>query len=60
MVMFNEAVQKLMKTYVQYPRRKLQSETYTGPITLSRYQRFEWVREQLEREGVDLPMPTGN
>jgi len=24
------------------------------------YQRFKWVREQLEKEGVDLPMPTGN
>jgi len=60
MVTFNEEIQKLMKTYVKYPPRKLQSETYTGPITLSRYQRFKWVREQLEKYGVSLPMPTGN
>ena len=26
-----------MKTYVKYPPRKLQSKTYTGPITLSEY-----------------------
>jgi arylsulfatase len=49
-----------MKTYIQYPPRKLQSEVYTGPLTLSQYQRFKWVREHLEKEGVDLPMPTGN
>ncbi len=60
MVTFNEAITKLMKTYVQYPPRKLQSETYTGPITISNYQRFKWVRDQLEKEGVGLPLPTGN
>ncbi len=60
MVTFNNAITKLMKTYVQYPPRKLQSETYTGPITISNYQRFKWVRDQLEKEGVNLPMPTGN
>ncbi len=56
----NEATKKLMKTYVDYPPRKLQSETYTGPITLSRYERFANVREALKKEGFSLPMPTGN
>src|SRR5262252_9499392 len=55
-----EELKKLMKTYVDYPPRKLQSLGYTGPITLSNYQRFEWVREQLKKEGISLPMPTGN
>ena len=32
MVTISEAIKKLMKTYVKYPPRKLQSETYTGPI----------------------------
>lgn len=60
MVTFSEAIKKLMKTYVQYPPRKQQSLTYTGPITLSNYQRFQWVREQLRKGGVSLPLPTGN
>jgi arylsulfatase len=60
LVTFNKAITELMKTYVKYPPRSLQSEVYTGPITLSRYQRFKWVREQLEKEGVNLPMPSGN
>ena len=49
-----------MKTYVQYPPRKLQSEGYTGPITISNYQQFQWVREQLEKDGVNISLPTGN
>jgi hypothetical protein len=51
LVTFNEAITKLMKTYIKYPPRKLQSETYTGPITISRYQRFKNVREELEKRG---------
>lgn len=53
-------VEKLMKTYVQYPPRKLQSVGYDGPIEISTYEKFEWLREQLKQEGFNLPMPTGN
>ena len=60
MIAINAAIQKLMKTYVQYPPRKIQSETYTGPITISRYQRFQNVREQLAKDGFELGLPTGN
>lgn len=60
LVTIDGAIQELMKTYVKYPPRKLQSETYTGPITISNYQKFKWVREQLEKDGVSIPMPTGN
>ncbi len=56
----NESVATLMKTYVKYPPRKLQSETYTGPITISKYQLFKSVQEQLAKEGFHLGLPTGN
>ncbi len=56
----NSAIEGLMKTYVQYPPRKLQSESYTGPITISNFQKFEWVRAQLAKDGVNLTLPTGN
>jgi arylsulfatase len=49
-----------MKTFVQYPPRKMQSETYDGPITISDYQKFEWLRNELKKEGVHITMPTGN
>jgi arylsulfatase A-like enzyme len=60
MIPIDDAIKKLMKTYVQYPPRKLQSASYTGPITLSNYERFQWIRERLQKEGVDLPLPSGN
>ena len=51
---------KVMKSFVQYPPRKLQSESYSGPVTISAYQKFEWFRNELKKEGVHLTMPTGN
>ena len=50
-----------MKTYVEYPPRKLQSLGYNGPVTISSYQKFQWVREQLAKDGVDVrKLSTGN
>jgi arylsulfatase len=60
MVMISEAIKEKMKTYVQYPPRKLQSMVYTGPLTLSQYQRLQYVRDILKNEGISIPLPTGN
>lgn len=60
LVTINEAVKAKMKTYIDYPPRKLQSETYTGPITITQYQRLKHVREQLAKDGFSIPLPTGN
>jgi arylsulfatase len=60
MVTISEAIKNLMTTYVQYPPRKLQSESYSGPITLTEYQRFQYVRDMLKKDGVSIPVPTGN
>lgn len=59
-VLMTDEMKKMMETYVKYPPRKLQSIGYTGPITISDYQRLSWVREQLAKDGVTLNMPTGN
>jgi hypothetical protein len=59
-VSINKAIQTLMKTYVQYPPRTLQSETYSGPITLTQYEHFKFMRDQLAKSGVQLELPTGN
>jgi arylsulfatase len=56
----NEAVGTLMKSYVKYPPRKLQSETYTGPITISNYQKFKYIQEQLAKDGFHIGLPAGN
>ena len=60
MISIGPEIEKLMKTYVQYPPRKQQSLTYTGPITLSDYERLQSVRQMLEKQGFKIPMPSGN
>lgn len=60
LVTINQAVNDKMKTYLEYPPRKLQSEVYTGPITITDYQKFQWARDMLGKDGINLPMPTGN
>jgi arylsulfatase A-like enzyme len=60
LVTISEAIKDLMKTYVQYPPRKLQSEGHSGPITLQQYERFQHVRDMLKKEGISIPMPSGN
>jgi arylsulfatase A-like enzyme len=59
-VVMGEELKKLMASYVKYPIRKPQSLTYTGPMTISNYERFQWAREQLNKDGISIPMPTGN
>jgi arylsulfatase A-like enzyme len=60
MVPIGQALTELMKTYVKYPPRKLQSMGYDGPIELSKYQKFQYVREMLAKDGINIPLPTGN
>lgn len=60
LVTIGETVNELMKTYVQHPPRKLQSEGYSGPITLTQHERFQHVREMLANEGIKIPLPAGN
>lgn len=60
MITISDEIKKLMQTYIQYPPRKLQSETYTGPIEISKYQQFQWLRDALAKEGFNIELPTGN
>jgi arylsulfatase len=60
MMTISDSIKKLMQTYVKYPPRKLQSASYSGPLTISEYERFQNVREALAKQGFQLPVPTGN
>ena len=60
LVTINASIKELMKSYIKYPPRKLQSEGYSGPITLTQYERFKHIRDQLADEGFRIGLPTGN
>jgi len=52
---FNKAIQDLMKTYVQYPPRQLQGETYMGNETIPRFRNIQEAKKMLEEKGMKLP-----
>jgi arylsulfatase len=60
MITISDSIRKLMKTYAQYPPRKPQGESYTGPVTLSDYEKFQFIREALQKDGIHIPLPSGN
>ena len=60
MITISDEIKELMKTYVRYPPRKVQSASYSGPVTLSNYERFQFIRDQLAKEGITIALPTGN
>jgi len=60
LVTINGAVKELMETYLKHPPRKMQGEGYNGPITLTQYQRFGHIRDDLAKEGFHLSLPVGN
>ena len=41
-------------------RRLWPSRGYNGPITLSGYERFQYIRDMLQKEDISIPLPTGN
>lgn len=49
-----QELEKVMKSFVPYPPRKLQSDGYTGPITISGYERFENIKKQLKDYKIDI------
>jgi arylsulfatase A-like enzyme len=59
-IVMEQELKRIMATYVKYPPRKVQSYGYTGPITLSNYEKFQSVREALQKQGISIPMPAGN
>jgi arylsulfatase A-like enzyme len=56
----SDLVAKKMKTYIDYPPRKLQSDVYTGPVTITKYQRFQYIRDELKKQGFHIGLQTGN
>ncbi len=54
MVLFNKATSELMETYEVNPPRKLQSETYTGPMSIERFRKIDEIKSLLKKKGIDL------
>ena len=49
-----QELKRIGGTFVKYPPRKLQSEGYTGPVTISEYEKFEGIKKQLEKQNINI------
>ncbi len=47
-------LERIAKTFAEYPPRKLQSVGYDGPVTITGYQKLESVKKQLEAYKINL------
>ncbi|TDO97100.1 arylsulfatase [Flavobacterium sp. 245] len=52
---FNKATQELIQSYVQYPPRPLQGETYTGEMGITRFRNIQEAKKLLDQKGIKLP-----
>jgi arylsulfatase len=58
-VTFNRALAEIMKSYETYPPRKMQSEVYTGPMTIERFRKIEEIKDLLKKKGIQIPVLDG-
>lgn len=52
---FTKQLTTLMKTYVDYPPRPLQSESYAGPVGIKQFRTLEQAKQLMKEKGIILP-----
>ncbi|WP_417357535.1 arylsulfatase [Flavobacterium sp.] len=55
MVIFSQAMEEIMETYIKNPPRPLQSEGYSGPMQIERFRTIEQAKQLLKEKDVKLP-----
>jgi len=55
MVIFSVLMKKLRESYVKYPPRPLQSDAYTGPMTIRKFRTIEKVKTLMKENDIILP-----
>jgi len=53
--LFGKALTSLMKTYIDYPPRPLQSDSYAGPTSIKQFRTMQQVKELAKEKGLTLP-----
>ena len=50
-----QQMQKIMASFVKYPPRPVQSETYSGPMSITRFRTIEQAKELMKQKHIELP-----
>ncbi|MGP4844404.1 arylsulfatase [Marinobacter sp. 1Y8] len=51
---FAEKLEAVAKSYQEYPPRALQSDAYSGPMTINRFRAVQAVKKELDKRGIDV------
>jgi len=57
---FNKLLTTLMKSYVDYPPRPLQSDAYAGPTNIKQFRTMEQAKELMKQKDLTLPELDGS
>jgi arylsulfatase A-like enzyme len=52
---FSSAIAGLMASYTEYPPRKLQSDAYSGPLSIQRFRTMEEIKLYMKQQQITLP-----
>ena len=53
---FGEEMKKVITSFKQYPPRPLQSETFSGEMTIDRFRIIQKLVPELKAKGVEIDM----
>jgi arylsulfatase A-like enzyme len=51
---FMNRLAETVKSYIQYPPRKMQSDAYSGPLTIDRFRALEQLAPVLKKQGISI------
>jgi arylsulfatase len=50
-----QQLQKIMASFDEYPPRPVQSETYAGPLSITRFRTIEQMKKLMKQKRIELP-----
>lgn len=50
-----QQLQKITKSFVDYPPRAVQSDTYPGPTSITRFRTIQEAKELMKQKNIELP-----
>ncbi len=50
-----QQLQKIMESFTKYPPRAVQSDTYAGPMSITRFRTIEQAKELMKQKKIKLP-----
>ena len=50
-----QQLQKIMESFIEYPPRAVQSDTYAGPMSITRFRTIQEAKQLMKQKKIELP-----